>query len=91
MRQALPKNLLHNPFQNRFKDPVTQRQDDMQSRAYTVWLRERNLEQSGFKIPESVRMTSISSASSHAGRIFAGAFALVLVVLVSVAVLLKAF
>jgi hypothetical protein len=83
MRQVLPKNLLHNPFQNRFNDPVTRRQDDMQSYAYTAWLRERNLEQSGFKIPGCEQdMNRISNASSHAGRIFAGAFAVLVVVLV---------
>ena len=87
MRHEIPKNLLHNPFQNRFHDPVTQRLDDMQSHAYSVWLRERNLEQSGFKIPESANITN---ANSHAGRIFAGAFA-VLLVLVSVVVLFRAF
>ena len=89
MRHELPKNLLHNPFQNRFHDPVTQRLDDMQSHAYSVWLRERNLEQSGFKIPESARISDIANATRHAGRIFAGAFALFLV-LVSVVVLFRA-
>ena len=89
MRHELPSNLLHNPFRNRFNDPVSQRLDDMQSHAYSVWLRERNLEQSGFKIPE--RMSDISTATSHVGRIFAGAFAVLLVVIASVAVLLKAF
>jgi hypothetical protein len=88
MKHELPKNLLQNPFQNRFHDPVTQRLDDMQSHAYTVWLRERNLEQSGFKIPGSVNQTA---ASGRLGRIFAGVVALSLVVLVSVAVLLRAF
>ena len=88
MRHELPKTLLHNPFQNRFHDPVSQRLDDMQSHAYTVWLRERNLEQSGFKLPESVNRPA---ATGRLGRIFAGAVALSLVVLVSVAVLLRAF
>jgi len=85
MRHEIPKNLLHNPFQNRFDDPVTRRLDDMQSHAYSVWLRERNLEQSGFKIPDAARR--MTDATGHAGRVFAGAFA-VLLVLVSVAVVL---
>lgn len=34
-------NSLHNPFQNRFNDPVTRRQDEMQSEAYIALLRER--------------------------------------------------
>ncbi len=42
MSQALPNNLLHNPFQNRFHDPVTQRRDEMQASENIVWLRERN-------------------------------------------------
>lgn len=35
-------NSLHNPFHNRFNDPVTRRLDEMQSDAYVALLRERN-------------------------------------------------
>ena len=35
-------NHLHNPFQNRFNDPVQRREDDMQAYENMVWLRQRN-------------------------------------------------
>lgn len=92
MKDALFNHLLHNPFQNRFNAPVTRRRDDMQAEAYIGWLRERNLEHSGFKIPKSVedvRLT-VPSVSTHARKLFAGVFAVLLVIIVSMAVLLKA-
>ena len=42
MSQALANNLIHNPFFNRFNDPVTHRRDEMQSNENVTWLRERN-------------------------------------------------
>lgn len=101
MRPALPNNQLHNPFNNRFNDPVTRRLDDMQAYAYMVWLRERsqatcNMQSNSKSAPSSVivakRTASVSDTlePGHEGRIFAGVFALFLVLLVSVAVLLKA-
>ena len=33
---------LHNPFINRFNDPVSRRHDEMQSHEYMVWLRDRD-------------------------------------------------
>jgi hypothetical protein len=51
MKAELPKHQLHNPFHNRFNVPVSQRQDELLSEGYMVWLRERNLEHSGYKIP----------------------------------------
>jgi|GEM_PF-753648 len=89
MRHVIRQHSLNNPFHNRFNDPVTRRHDDMQSSEYTIWLRERNLAASGVVKLESSNNAS-AVTNTRGGRIFAGAFALLLV-LVSVAVLLKAF
>ena len=80
MKADLPNPLLHNPFHNRFNDPVARRQDELQSEGYMVWLRQRNLEHSGYKIP------SVESSTAKSLR---GIFALLLVVVVSMVVLLK--
>ena len=87
MRPALRNNPIHNPFNNRFNDPVTRRHDDMQAYAYMVWLRERNL--ATCDMQNTKRTASGSDAVEHrrGGRTFG--FALFLVLL-SVAVLLKA-
>ena len=84
MKVELPNPLLHNPFHNRFNDPVSQRQPELQSEGYVVWLRERNLEHSGYKIP-SVE----ASAAKHARRFVPGVFALLLVIVVSMVFLVK--
>lgn len=84
MKVELPNHLLHNPFHNRFNDPVSQRQDELQSEAYMVWLRERNLEHSGFKISSVT-----SSTTSHVRKVVSGVFALLLVVVVSMVFLVK--
>ena len=99
MRPALTNNTLHNPFHNRFNDPVTRRDDDMQAYAYMVWLRERN-QSSGHPqnnldvAPSVIEDQSTQSVSESepkdSNRIFAGWLALCLVLVVSVAVLLKA-
>jgi hypothetical protein len=98
MRQALTNDPLHNPFDNRFNDPVTRRHDEMQADAYMMWLRERS---QGCGQTQSEHNPSLLSViakgaasvskeveSRHGGRIFAGVLALVLVI--SVAALLKA-
>ena len=87
MRPALQNNPIHNPFNNRFNDPVTQRHDDMQAYAYMVWLRERN--QATYNMQSAERTASPTDAVEHrhGGRTFG--FALFLVLLF-VAVLLKA-
>ena len=75
-------NPLHNPFFNRFNDPVKRRHDDMQAQAYMVWLRERN---------EGLHRTTAhltSAQTGHAGRVFAGVFTLFFII-VSVAVLFR--
>ncbi|HEY6120820.1 MAG TPA: hypothetical protein VIV66_12740, partial [Pyrinomonadaceae bacterium] len=76
MSQALPNNLIHNPFHNRFNDPVTQRRDEMQAHENVVWLRERN------EGTQAVRWSTIVDEQTNASRlsrvtqIFAGVFAL---------------
>ncbi len=102
MRPALANNQLHNPFNNRFNDPVTRRLDDMQAYAYMVWLRERNqatcsMQSNSKSAPSSLIVAKRTASDSdaleprHGRRILGGVFALFLVLLVSVAVLLKAF
>jgi len=84
MKAELPKHLLHNPFHNRFNVPVSQRHDELLSEGYMVWLRERNLEHSGYKIPSVERSTE-----KHLRRIVPGVFALLLVIVVSMVFLVK--
>ncbi|HZE69651.1 MAG TPA: hypothetical protein VE135_09025 [Pyrinomonadaceae bacterium] len=87
MSQALPNNLLHNPFHNRFNDPVTQRRDEMQAHENAVWLRERNANQ----VPSSTNVDNQLGVSQVSlAKVLAGVFALLIVLLVS-ATVLKAF
>ena len=87
MRPALPNNPIHNPFNNRFNDPVTRRLDEMQAYAYMVWLRERNQATCNMQSAERTASSTDAVEPSHGGRTFG--FALFLVLFV-VAVLLKA-
>jgi hypothetical protein len=80
MRQSLPNHLLHNPFYNRFNVPVTHRHDEMQAQAY-VWLRDRN---------EGEENRPMLYESNRGRKLF-GVFAMVLMVIVTVLILLKAF
>ena len=88
MRPALPNDVLHNPFNNRFNDPVTRRHDDMQASAHMAWLRERNQSAQGHFESDSssltAKRTAISDVTTHwiGARVFGSLFALVLVVLV---------
>jgi hypothetical protein len=91
MRPALPNDVLHNPFNNRFNDPVTRRHDEMQASAYMVWLRERNQSAQGqFESDGSSAAAKQTARTSDvttpwmSGRIFGSLFALVLVLLVVV-------
>jgi len=68
----------HNPFHNRFHVPVHSRLDEMQAYTHMVWLNE----QAG---PDQQR--DKNQHSGHWGRALAGAFALVLVVIVSATLL----
>jgi hypothetical protein len=89
MRPALSHSVLHNPFNNRFNDPVTRRQDEMQAHAYMAWLRERNqgsLSDNSSQ-PSTVKQDASiydTTKSRNGGRIFGSLFALVLVLLVVV-------
>ena len=88
MKDELSSLLIHNPFHNRFHDPVTRRRDDMQSEDYSVWLRERNLEHSGFKIPRS-GIAAKQSTSSATGQTAGVLLTLLLVIVVSMMFLVK--
>jgi len=76
---------LHNPFINRFNDPVNRRHDEMQSHEYMVWLRDRD--RATLQIQQRSQM-SIAKESAHAVRLLAGVFGL-FVLIVSFALLLK--
>ena len=93
MRSAT-HNYLHNPFQNRFNDPVSQRRDDMQADANVVWLRERRegspINSSASRGRNELGQSSDWLIANLSGRVFAGIFSLLIIVLVSV-VVLKAF
>jgi hypothetical protein len=68
----------HNPFHNRFHVPVHSRFDEMQAYTHMVWLNEpAPLDQAKEK----------NQHSRHLGRSLAGAFALLLFVVFSAALL----
>ena len=67
----------HNPFHNRFHVPVHARLDEMQAYTHMVWLNEQSVGHQRDK----------NQHSRHWGRALAAAFALVLVVIVSAALL----
>lgn len=76
---------LHNPFYNRFNDPVRRRHDDMQAHAYTLWLKEQNR----MLPPRDSGPKTVNEEGLFASRI-AGTLVLVVVLLISAGVLLKA-
>jgi hypothetical protein len=78
MRQTRINDPFHNPFHNRFHVPVHSRLDEMQAYTHMVWLNTP---------PSSDEETGNNQHPRHWGRALAGAFALVLVVVVSAAVL----
>jgi len=80
MKAEIPNPLLHNPFHNRFNEPVSRRQDELQAEGYIVWLRERNLEHSGYKVP---------SVEPSRAKSLRGVLALLIVVVVSMVFLIK--
>ena len=76
-----PKHIqdpFRNPFHNRFHVSVHSRLDEMQSNTHMVWLNERN----SFR-----HQTDNDPEAHHWGRALVGAFALVLVVVFSAAIL----
>ena len=92
----MSNNYLHNPFQNRFNDPVTHRHDEGQAYANMVWLRERSLMDSNASgmattIGNQTSQHGDSAASTPGGRTLAGYFSLLLILLVSVVALMRAF
>jgi hypothetical protein len=91
MRTARTNDLLHNPFKNRFNDPVTWRLDEMQAHSNVVWPRQWNHgnSESEHAAPPTSRAENFSerSDSNHDGRVFASAFGLFLVLVVSIVVL----
>ena len=68
----------HNPFHNRFHVPVHSRLDEMQAYTHMVWLNDP---------PPSNRQAGKAEEARRWGRALAGAFALVLVVVFSAALL----
>ena len=80
MKQTLINDPIHNPFHNRFHVPVHSRLDEMQAYTHMIWLNER--------------ASSDQQAQKHQHSrpwvgALAGAFALMLVVIVSAAFLLN--
>ena len=67
----------HNPFHNRFHVPVHSRLDEMQAYTHMVWLND----------PPPSNETRKGDEARRWGRALAGAFALVLVVVFSAALL----
>jgi hypothetical protein len=88
MRTATTNDSVHNPFRNRFNDPVTWRLDEMQAHSNVIWLQQHD---HGNHQPGSsgVNHKDFSERSTDDGGTFTGIFALFLVVLVSVIVLFK--
>jgi len=68
----------HNPFHNRFHVPVHSRLDEMQSYTHMVWLNDP---------PPADGQADAGQDARRWGRALAGAFALVLVVVFSAALL----
>ena len=77
MRPKHTQDPYRNPFHNRFHVPVHSRLDEMQAYTNMVWLKDAISE----------RQTEHDRQAPHFGRALAGAFALVLVVVFSAALL----
>jgi len=78
MKPRLIHDPYRNPFHNRFHVPVHARLDEMQAYTHMVWLNEPvELDQQAEK----------NQRSGHWGRALAGAFALLLIVVFSAALL----
>lgn len=93
MRHALTNNPLHNPFNNRFKVPVTRRDDEMQADGYTTWLLEKNPGHQGLDRgfrPASEQTVRVSEAMGMSHSLKASAGILAVLLLLLVALLLRA-
>jgi hypothetical protein len=78
MKQTRVNDPFHNPFHNRFHVPVHSRLDEMQAYTHMVWLNTP---------ATSSEEKDLNQHERHWGRALAGAFALVLVVVFSAALL----
>ncbi|HET9526745.1 MAG TPA: hypothetical protein VFO99_11285 [Pyrinomonadaceae bacterium] len=77
MKSTQIYNPYHNPFRNRFHVPVHSRLDEMQAYTHMVWLND----------PLPVEDAEKDHGARPWGRALAGAFALMLVVVFSAALL----
>jgi hypothetical protein len=91
MKPQLLNDPFHNPFYNRFNDPVKRRLDDMQSHEYTLWLGEKNraLTLPLPVIPRTVKDDSQEAKANHQSRTGTSLLVLFVVFLISAALLLK--
>jgi hypothetical protein len=78
-------DLLHNPFRNRFNDPVTWRLDEMQAHSNVVWQKTHEKHDR----PQAALDRSEGSSSASGEATFASVFAFVLVLLASAVVLFR--
>lgn len=82
MKSTQINDPVHNPFRNRFQVPVHSRLDEMQAYTHMVWLNDA---------PQSDASTDNDQHARRWGRALVGAFALVLVVVFSAALVSGAF
>ena len=80
-----PVHPLHNPFINRFNDPVNRRHDEMQSEAHMSWLRERD---QSIGPTKHISSRPVVNQRKGLGRFFVGVVGLMALIL-SFAMLLK--
>jgi hypothetical protein len=79
MKPTQIRDPFHNPFHNRFHVPVHSRLDEMQAYTHMVWLNDPVTDD-----------TDQEHSARHWGRALVGAFALVVVVVFSAALLSNA-
>jgi hypothetical protein len=89
MRPATTNSPLHNPFKNRFHDPVTWRLDEMQAHSNVVWLQQRKHDENDGPSAEINENFSLSDMKSDGGM-YTGIFAFFFVLLASAVVLFRA-
>lgn len=82
MKPELISNPYRNPFHNRFHVPVHSRLDEMQAYTHMVWLNDHTTGDANSGANEHAR---------HWGRAVAGAFALLLFVVFSAALLSQTY
>ena len=84
MKPRLLNDPFHNPFYNKFNDPVQRRRDDMQSHEYTVWLRDSSRAMS-IMSPAIAKDASNETAQRHHSRLLTGLLVLSVFVAISAA------